>query len=368
MRYKIQWQLQNQKIPLLRSVSVSGLCPVNVSRKLKRYRNMFKLASRKIIPRRLPGPDITINTCRCQRTSRLSDISGLRILSHRHSEKTLSKRKTGSGTGSIIVCPRFNNHRSMPLSISMGNLSKDQGGNKAPYTAGFTWLDPHVHQPYTRKCPRCYHTGHSAYKTKINRHNGSRVYRLQSIICDSSTSRFFRHSCKEQSEVSPSDFTKGGQSFRASGRSNNLILKVTKSKEAYPETLRRVSYVDPETNKRFVFLTNIFTIPAEIVAGIYKQRWQIELFFKWIKQHLRIKSFFGTSFNAVKTQVWVAISIYLLVAIMKKRLNLPGSLHTTLQILEVNIFEKKPIIQLVSDALKQGNEPIVSNQLNLFDP
>lgn len=181
-----------------------------------------------------------------------------------------------------------------------------------------------------RQCPRCYHTGHSAYKTKINHHNGSRVYRHRASICDSSTSRLFRHSCKEQSEVSPSDFTKGGQSLRSSGRSNNLILKVTKSKEAYPEALRRVSYVDPGTNKRFVFLTNIFTIPAETVAEIYKQRWQIELFFKWIKQHLRIKSFFGTSFNAVKTQIWVAISIYLPVAIMKKRLNLPGSLHTIL--------------------------------------
>jgi len=147
-----------------------------------------------------------------------------------------------------------------------------------------------------------------------------------------------------------------------------IVLKVTKSKIAYPEALRRVSYVDPETRTRFVFLTNIFTIPAEIVADIYKQRWNIELFFKWIKQHLRIKSFFGTSFNAVKTQIWVAISVYLLVAIMKKRLNLPCSLHTILQILEVNIFEKKPIIQLVSDALKQEKEPIVSNQLNLFDP
>jgi len=147
-----------------------------------------------------------------------------------------------------------------------------------------------------------------------------------------------------------------------------IIFKVAKSKEAYPEALRRVSYVDPKTNKRFVFLTNIFIIPAETVAGIYKQRWHIELFFKWIKQHLRIKSFFGTSFNAVKIQIWVAISIYLLVAIMKKRLNLPGSLHTILQILEVNIFEKKPIIQLVSNALKQEKEPAISNQLNLFDP
>lgn len=147
-----------------------------------------------------------------------------------------------------------------------------------------------------------------------------------------------------------------------------IVFKVTKSKNAYPEALRRVSYVEPETRTHLVFLTNIFSIPAETVTDIYKQRWNIELFFKWIKQHLRIKSFFGTSFNAVKTQIWVAISVYLLVAIMKKRLNLPGSLHTILQILEVNIFEKKPIIQLVSDALKQDKEPAVSNQLNLFNP
>ena len=146
-----------------------------------------------------------------------------------------------------------------------------------------------------------------------------------------------------------------------------IILKGYKSREAYPEALRRVSYVDTENQKRLVFLTNIFTIPAKTVADVFKQRWQIELFFKWIKQHLRIKTFYGTSPNAVKAQIWIAVSIYLLVAIMKKRFNLPGSLHTILQILEVNIFEKKPIIQLVRDALKQKPEPVISNQLNLFD-
>ena len=146
-----------------------------------------------------------------------------------------------------------------------------------------------------------------------------------------------------------------------------IILTGNKSREAYPEALRRISYVDLETQRRLVFLTNIFTIPAKTVADVFKQRWQIELFFKWIKQHLRIKTFYGTSPNAVKTQIWIAVSIYLLVAIMKKRLNLPGSLHTILQILEVNIFEKKPIIQLVRDALKQKSEPVISNQMNLFN-
>lgn len=128
-----------------------------------------------------------------------------------------------------------------------------------------------------------------------------------------------------------------------------------------------LSYVDLEKNKRYIYLTNIFTVPAKTVADIYKQRWQVELFFRWIKQHLRIKTFYGTSPNAVKTQIWIAVSIYLLVAILKKRLDLPGSLHTILQILEVNIFDKMSIIQIVKDAYKQEPEPVLCNQLNLFN-
>jgi hypothetical protein len=146
-----------------------------------------------------------------------------------------------------------------------------------------------------------------------------------------------------------------------------IVLTGIKSREAYPDALRRVSYVDLDTNKRYVYLTNIFTVPAKTVTDIYKQRWQVELFFRWIKPQLRIKTFFGTSPNAVKTQIWIAVSIYLLVAIMKKRLQLPGSLHTILQILEVNIFEKRPIIQIVKDAYKQEPEPVLCNQLNLFN-
>jgi IS4 transposase len=108
-------------------------------------------------------------------------------------------------------------------------------------------------------------------------------------------------------------------------------------------------------------------VSAQTVADIYKQRWQVELFFKWIKQHLRIKNFYGTSTNAVKTQIWVAISVYLLVAILKKRLQLPVSLHTLLQIIEINLFEKKSIIQLVKESAKQFPDQLQSNQLNLFD-
>jgi len=145
-----------------------------------------------------------------------------------------------------------------------------------------------------------------------------------------------------------------------------VVLVGYKSRLAYPDPFRRIRYRDAERNKRLVFLTNNFHIPAKTVADIYRSRWQVELFFKWIKQHLRIKSFFGTSPNAVKTQIWIAVSVYLLVAIVKKRLDLPGSLHTILQILEVNLFEKKPISQVVNDAINHETEYHDDNQLNLF--
>jgi len=145
-----------------------------------------------------------------------------------------------------------------------------------------------------------------------------------------------------------------------------ITLKTKKSRKGYPEQLRRVSYFDKERNKRLVFLTNNFEITAKMVADVYKQRWQVELFFKWIKQHLRIKSFYGTSINAVKSQIWVALCIYLLVAIAKKRLRIECSLYTFLQILEVNLFEKKPISSLVAEALKQIPEQPEYKQMNLF--
>jgi Domain of unknown function (DUF4372)/Transposase DDE domain len=150
-------------------------------------------------------------------------------------------------------------------------------------------------------------------------------------------------------------------------RADQVIALVTqKSKKGYPERLRRVSYVDKERNKRLVFLTNHFEIAATTVSDIYKQRWQVELFFKWIKQHLRIKAFYGTSINAVKSQIWVALCIYLLVAIAKRQLGIQCTLYTFLQILEVNLFEKKPIFSLVAEALKQISDSQEFNQLNLF--
>ncbi len=138
------------------------------------------------------------------------------------------------------------------------------------------------------------------------------------------------------------------------------------SATAYPDKLRRIKYRDPETTNTFVFLTNNFTLSALTIARLYKCRWQVELFFKWIKQHLRIKRFFGTSENAVKTQVWIAVSVYLLVAIVKKRLDIKASLYTILQVLSVTVFEKTTLMQVFSEAEHTEENHPTHNQLNLF--
>ena len=147
---------------------------------------------------------------------------------------------------------------------------------------------------------------------------------------------------------------------------HTVILTAINSAKAYPEPLRRVSYLDVKTRKRFKFLTNNFTLPALTITQIYKCRWQAELFFKWIKQHLRIKAFYGTSENAVKTQIWIAVSVYVLVAIVRKRLGLEASLYQILQILSVTLFEKTPILQALKLSDSDIDLGLPGNQLILF--
>ncbi len=139
-----------------------------------------------------------------------------------------------------------------------------------------------------------------------------------------------------------------------------------RSTTSYPDKLRRIKFRDPESGKALTFLTNNFTLPALTIAKLYKCRWQVELSFKCIKQHLRIKRFFGTSENAVKTQIWIAVSVYLLVAILKKRLDLEASLYTILQILSVTVFEKTPLFQMLNNSENTPHSQPNANQLNLF--
>ena len=160
---------------------------------------------------------------------------------------------------------------------------------------------------------------------------------------------------------------------RTVDRSTGIICDQTvrpafaSSAKKYPDRLRRIRYRDPETGKALVFLTNNFVLPPLTIADLYRRRWQIELFFRWIKQNLRIKTFYGTSANAVKTQIWIAVSVYVLVAIVKKRLRLEASLYKILQILSVTIFEKIPLDQLLAETQPHIPDQALDKQLNLFD-
>ena len=146
----------------------------------------------------------------------------------------------------------------------------------------------------------------------------------------------------------------------------SVMLTGFYQRKDYPDKLRRVKYYDSNTDRTFVFLTNNFTLPPLTIAQLYRCRWHVELFFKWIKQNLRIKSFYGTSENAVKTQIWIAISVYVLVAILKKQLKLPFSLYTILQVLSVSVFERMPLIQLFTKPEYKTERSMLHNQLNLF--
>ena len=146
-----------------------------------------------------------------------------------------------------------------------------------------------------------------------------------------------------------------------------IMLTGRAARKHYPHPLRRIRYRDPDSNKTFIFLTNDFALPALTIAGLYRNRWQVELFFKWIKQHLRIKAFYGTSPNAVKTQVWIAICAYVLVAILRKRLKIDRDLYTILQILSVYPFEKVSLFQLLTTEPDLPGTGGSRNQLTLFD-
>jgi transposase len=145
-----------------------------------------------------------------------------------------------------------------------------------------------------------------------------------------------------------------------------IVLAGKTSVARYPDRLRRVRYHHEETGKTLTFLSNNFMIPALTIADLYRSRWQIELFFKWIKQNLRIKAFYGTSENTVKTQIWIAVAVYVLIAILKKRLKLDASMHTILQILSVTMFEKMPLEQVLGESLTSTCDRPNDNQLKLF--
>ena len=272
----------------------------------------------------------------------------------------------GVGPDQYRLRPGLDDHRSVPVGLSVGALPHHQGGGEDAHAARpagqHSEFYPHLGwQAARRSCPRYALAGSRSHLRR-----GSWLRRLCPPLCVA-PSRGFVTRAKSNIDAhrvfsAPTD------------RSTGIICDQTISldgfytRQDYPELLRRIRFKDPESGKTLVFITNNLSLPAATICALYKSRWQVELFFKWIKQHLRIKQFYGTSENAVKTQIWIAVSVYVLVAIGQEAPR-PGrqSLYTLLQILSVTLFEKMPIHQALAGDENRCNASQITNQLNLFD-
>ena len=226
---------------------------------------------------------------------------------------------------------------------------------------------PTVHPYQRRQDARGQHPRSVAARARCVLRHGSWVTSTSSA-CTAST-KPAASSSLAASRTSRSSGATRIESIAATGLicDQTVLLTGFYSRKGFPAPLRRIRFKDPETGKTLIFLTNNFALPALTIAELYRCRWQVELFFKWIKQHLRIKAFFGTSENAVKTQIWIAVSVYVLVAIVKKRLELPASLYEILQILSLTMFERMPLDQLLAQTIVDDIGRISDKQLILFE-
>ena len=274
-------QLQNAKLFLLRSISVHGIRSVNFSRKPSRHRGVFAFCPKLSLSYWFSRQSFAQYFSTCKRKARLAYLRRLRPNFDQQGPKVVCQRFFRIRSERNSLCTRFLHDRFMSFFVSLGAFSQKKRRDKTSHTFGPERSYPRIHQGYRWFCARCEYLRRSFYRAWRFLHN-------------------------------------------------------------YPEKLRRIRYFDSETQKYPTFLTNNFSLPAITIAQLYKCRWQVELFFKWIKQHLRIKAFYGTSKNAVKTQVWIAIAIYVLIAIIKKQLKIEQRLYTILQILRVTMFEKTP--------------------------
>ena len=352
---------------LLGSVPIDGVSPVDLPRKPPRYRSVPAFARRQALPHGILLPGGALHTGRRQRIARLADLCRFRpgLDSHRAAlvrprppiGVDLDQSLYALDSTTIDLCLSlfpWAKFRQRKAAVKMHTLL-DLRGNIPTF---IRITDGKVHDvnilDEIDPEPGAFYVMDRAYVD------------FERLFVFTLCSSFFVVRTKKNIQLQrryshPVDKSTGLRSDQT------VILTAIESAKAYPDSLRRVSYFDAATNKRLKFLTNNFALPALTIARIYKSRWQIELFFKWIKQHLRIKKFYGASENAVKTQIWIAVSVYVLVAIMRKRLGLEASLYQILQVLSVTLFEKTPILRALQPSDSHENLLNDPNQLILFD-
>jgi hypothetical protein len=356
-----------QDVQLFRSVSLHGVCAADLPRELEGHRGLSSGNETEALSRRLSREDFTQHLGRRQRKARLAYLRGLRagvdfqIARPLYADEDLGLDLNNTvyalDASTIDLCLSvfpWAHFRKTKAAVKLHTLLDLQGNIPTfiyisdgklhdvnvldillPEPGAFYIMDRgylDFARLYTLACANAFFVIRAKSNTRFRRRYSHEVDRSTGVICD-----------------------------------QTIMLTGVKSAADYPQPLRRVKYRDEDIQKTFNFLTNNFNVTSLTIADLYKNRWQVELFFKWIKQHLRIKSFFGTSANAVKTQIWIAVSVYVLVAILKKKLKIDASLYTILQILSVTLFEQTPILRALAQIDDTQKEDPRDNQLTLFD-
>ena len=365
---------QSTRLHLFGPVPRFGFRSVDHTRVFARYRDQFACSKAAFLSY---GPalqdHLEKHSGKRQSSEALGSFCGSRAPFDCNCTKALrqrtDQRRIQIPHGSDGICARFDDHRSVFESVQLGSISHRQSRHQTSYFDRLEGIDSQFYPHQRRQNARRQST---RYPLQARLHRGWRVLR---------DGQGLRRLCKIVSVAY-------GQSFLCEWAKDNLQAQLVQefivdtsaglisdrhvrltglnSAKRYPEALRCVRFTDPESNKTLEFLTNNFALPAITICALYKQRWQVELFFKWIKQHLRIKSFYGTTENAVKTQVWIAISTYVLIAIMKKRLNLQHSLYEILRVLDLNMFEIVPIADLLGQIPNESQIGDFPVQQDLF--
>src|SRR4249920_258477 len=356
---------QGQELFLSRPIPLHGVRSTDLSRQFARHRSVPARTSGQAVPHGHQEPGFAQHSGRCQRESRLAHLRRLCPVAHCHRPSPLCRRALWRRPQRYGLCSGCQHHRPVPVGISLGSVSLDQGGHQVAHALGPARQHPFVHPHQRWQTARRQRSGSAVARARRFLHHGPRIHRLRTARLHEAKSFFVtraKSTLKAQRRYShPVD--------RSTGLicDQTIVLTSFYPRQDFDTPLRRVRFKDPTTGKRLVFLTNNFTLPAFTITELYRCRWQVELFFKWIKQHLRIKVFFGTSENAVKTQIWIAVSVYVLVAIVKKRLNLSASLYEMLQILSLTMFERIPLDQLLNNIIANDIQAFSPNQLNLFN-
>lgn len=375
MRRPLQRRQSNKITYMPRSVSIYGLRTINVPRKSARSDYLPASGSTHALSHGHSQYTSQKHSGRCKRQTRLAYLRRL----CRHPDSTSKKAVCGDSAagrpGCLSVCVGLNRHRPLHEHVPMGEVQKHKKRSQNAYTAQHTRRYPPEISPgdipefihisdgkladrealdYIPIAPATFTIMDRGYVDYARLHRFERNKAF--FIVRAKKNLTFRRRYSAQAD-------------KATGVLCDQTIMLTSYYPArdYPSALRRIRYFDSEQNRRFVFLTNNFELPALTIADLYRSRWRVELFFKWIKQHLRIKTFYGTDENAVKTQIWIAVTTYLLVAIMKKELGLEQSMYEILQILSITILHKMPVLQAFADFKRIENNNRPAKQLILFE-